>query len=825
MDKPGRLCSGILWAVLLFMAVLSVMAVRNPGRTEVLSFSAPENFSAGWVVENGGEPMPVASIVVKPGDVISISKQIPPELSGQVFCFRNRHFDVRFSIDGKVISRVGTDAPLTFLGGMASSWECFTFAPSYAGKKLNVRVENRGKAQTLDMHTFMVGSRSDIAFVVLRSDMRNNMENISLLFIALFLLVYCFILNRYRFLGYVRAVLFLGLLSLDSFLWNMLNAAEMQFLSVSQPFLYQASYWTFYALPIFLLLFYREMFYHVKSGRQQRKILTDALSVYGAAVLVLLCLHSLDIVHFSVSLPVVHVLMILSLLLVTILSGRSYYQEKSSAIKWPFISLLTLYVGTIFNLLSYYGQNRMDFSLMFRRSMILYLGILCATTVRESMRQFRDVLMVEHYKKLAYIDPVTGGNTRQYFAEHFREMPADADHWFVCANVIGFKLMNQAYGYEVCDQMLKALYTYANRYIGAEEMLCNLGNARFGGLIKAADKDSIRQRLGRLQGEVRRYAEDEHLSIPLQLRFYVYRIPAGERNFDLIEDRALLAQNNPDAEQWPEEGAACFKKECLDRMLYEKELENGFEDAIRKQEFLVYLQPKFNPRTGELRAAEALIRWNHPKYGLLQPGSFVDLLERTGMISPADLYVFEKTCIFIDMWKLKGLQPPVISVNISRMALVQENFFDRYLDIIRKTGVDTSLLQFEFTESVAFDNMALIKKIIGQIHEIGAACALDDFGKSYSNMNALEELEFDTVKMDKCFFDNGFPEDATREHFVAGVIRFLKELGTEVVAEGIERKEQADHLAALDCDLIQGYYYAKPMPEEKFRELLEGEKK
>lgn len=159
------------------------------------------------------------------------------------------------------------------------------------------------------------------------------------------------------------------------------------------------------------------------------------------------------------------------------------------------------------------------------------------------------------------------------------------------------------------------------------------------------------------------------------------------------------------------------------------------------------------------------------------------------------------------------------------MALVQENFFDRYLDIIRKTGVDTSLLQFEFTESVAFDNMALIKKIIGQIYEIGAACALDDFGKSYSNMNALEELEFDTVKMDKCFFDNGFPEDATREHFVAGVIRFLKELGTEVVAEGIERKEQADHLAALDCDLIQGYYYAKPMPEEKFRELLEGEKK
>ena len=151
MDKPGRLCSGILWAVLLFMAVLSVMAVRNPGRTEVLSFSAPENFSAGWVVENGGEPMPVASIVVKPGDVISISKQIPPELSGQVFCFRNRHFDVRFSIDGKVISRVGTDAPLTFLGGMASSWECFTFAPSYAGKKLNVRVENRGKAQTLEI--------------------------------------------------------------------------------------------------------------------------------------------------------------------------------------------------------------------------------------------------------------------------------------------------------------------------------------------------------------------------------------------------------------------------------------------------------------------------------------------------------------------------------------------------------------------------------------------------------------------------------------------------------------------------------------------------
>lgn len=242
-------------------------------------------------------------------------------------------------------------------------------------------------------------------------------------------------------------------------------------------------------------------------------------------------------------------------------------------------------------------------------------------------------------------------------------------------------------------------------------------------------------------------------------------------------------------------------------------------NALENQEFEMYLQPKVSPKTAKIGGAEALIRWNNPVYGMLPPDQFLPMLEHSGLIVQVDLYMFRKVCGLLHRWECEGIEPIVISVNVSKADMEYDGILAEYDRIMEETGAPAQYLELEFTEDMSYSDMPRMQRILQWIHEKGARCAMDDFGKAYSNLNVIQELEFDTIKLDKCFFKEDFPNEERGKKIVSGLLEMFQAIGVSVVAEGVETKAQKQELKKMNCELIQGYYYSKPLPVERFEKF------
>jgi EAL domain-containing protein (putative c-di-GMP-specific phosphodiesterase class I)/GGDEF domain-containing protein len=634
-------------------------------------------------------------------------------------------------------------------------------------------------------------------------------------------LIYWIVLLRFGLRRYRRAILYLALLSLAAFAWDLANNHLVQFLNVSPSLRSQLSYFSFYILPLFILLFFSQLF-QITGSRKQQNLLILCAAGYGAEVCLILFLYAFNILHLSVTLKAVHITDILLLLLVLLLCLREYRRTDDAMMKWSLLAFLLLFIGCTLNFVMFYTTTRSrGFSSGFRRGTMAFLLVLCVTVVRASMVEFGDVLSLEKYKHMAYIDHITGGNTKACFFEHLKDEAGHEAHWFLCVNFIGFKVCNEVLGFDDGDQLLSDLYKRTETFLEPGEIICNADNARFYLWLHDGTEDRLSERCVKIRKELPKCLDKYTSKLILDVNFYGYHAAPDEKEVNSIQNLAMMAYENPRAEYRKEASCWIYREECRRFSLYEKELEGSLKEGIENREFLVYLQPKCDPRTGVLKEAEALVRWQHPKYGMIPPDHYIDLFEKDGRIFELDLYVFRRTCEYISSWEKQGVRnPPVISANISKAAIRQDAFFSRYLEIIRETGVSTKYIQFEITESMSFDDKDQIKQLIRDIHTAGATCAMDDFGKSYSNLAILEELDFDVVKMDADIFRSGYPVVEDRRNFVTELIRFLKSIGKQVVAEGIETSTQVEALADCGCDLIQGYYFAKPLcftDFEKFR--------
>ncbi len=264
---------------------------------------------------------------------------------------------------------------------------------------------------------------------------------------------------------------------------------------------------------------------------------------------------------------------------------------------------------------------------------------------------------------------------------------------------------------------------------------------------------------------------------------------------------------------------SCVFYDDLDRvqMLKEKKMENTMEQALANGEFIVYLQPKINLAKSEIVGAEALVRWNSPKDGLISPGEFIPFFEKNGFIVKLDLYVFDCVCRLLKDWNARGIKAVPISVNLSRNHLSDPQFLERFEAIQKKYGVASSLLEFELTETVVFENLELLKNVIEQIHAAGFQCSMDDFGSGYSSLNVLKEIPVDILKLDGVFFDK--EGDPRGNDVVESAIELARKLGMKTVAEGVETFSQVEFLKNAACDMVQGYVFSKPLSIENFEIL------
>ncbi len=412
-------------------------------------------------------------------------------------------------------------------------------------------------------------------------------------------------------------------------------------------------------------------------------------------------------------------------------------------------------------------------------------------------------------------DKLTGLCGREAFFEAAGDMiKAGEPGYYVlsCLDIDNFKVINDLYGSVRGDGILKHV---ARTLAG--------GVAPLGGICGRIAADSFAalypRRFMDSAGVERireRAAVPEGLLQPLSVSVGRYIVTDRDLAVNAMYDRALLARNSVKGRF--DVHVALYDESMRDQVLQEQEIVDGMKDALARKQFELWFQPQFNHASGALVGAEALVRWRHPRRGLLQPGAFIPLFEQNGFIYEMDKFVWERSCQFLRKWTDEGRRPLPLSVNVSRYDLLRGDLADQLTGLLEKYGLPVELLRLEITES-AFAKSAnqiieAVKSLIGR----GFTVEIDDFGSGYSSLNTLKDVPAHVLKLDMRFMDNR--TNSTRGgNILESVVRLAKWLGMAVVAEGVELKEQADYLKSIGCSYIQGYLYARPMPAEEYEAL------
>jgi EAL domain-containing protein (putative c-di-GMP-specific phosphodiesterase class I) len=246
------------------------------------------------------------------------------------------------------------------------------------------------------------------------------------------------------------------------------------------------------------------------------------------------------------------------------------------------------------------------------------------------------------------------------------------------------------------------------------------------------------------------------------------------------------------------------------------------ENALQHGEFKVFMQPKYDLKTGKIVAAEALTRWQKPDKGFMFPDDFIPVFEQNGFITQVDFYVLEVVCKTLRE-RIREHQPNVnISINQSRYLLHDEQYISKIEHMMDRYNVPPELLEFELTESLFFEDSKAMIDIMHQLKQLNLQVSIDDFGSGYSSLNVLKDVPADVIKLDKEFL-NEKESSKESEIIIQKTVEMAKELNKRVICEGVETIEQVEFLKSIGCDMVQGFYYAKPMPMDEFFERLESE--
>ncbi len=294
-----------------------------------------------------------------------------------------------------------------------------------------------------------------------------------------------------------------------------------------------------------------------------------------------------------------------------------------------------------------------------------------------------------------------------------------------------------------------------------------------------------------------------------------YNIDQGETDFEDIMTKVNLAHQR--AKNTKGEILCDYDEKFKQNLLTDAEITNKMKTALDNEEFKVYLQPKFSTNDNILVGAEALVRWIEADGKIIFPNSFIPLFERNGFIVELDKYMLENVCAIIRKWLDEGLGNITVSVNCSRLNLDNPFFVEGVVAIADKYHVPHECIEIELTESTTISKANLIEDLFADLRQNGFRISIDDFGAGYSSLGMLKNLQVDTLKMDRSFFIGG--KNARRDDMlIDSIVKMSHNLGMYVVAEGIETQEQFDLLRGINCDAIQGYFYARPMPINEFEE-------
>ena len=420
----------------------------------------------------------------------------------------------------------------------------------------------------------------------------------------------------------------------------------------------------------------------------------------------------------------------------------------------------------------------------------------------------------------AFVDPLTGADNFSRMCEQFDSKLAGLNRQaaLVIFDINKFKVINDLHGYERGNEVLKRVAQVLTQELAAEECFCRLSADNFVLLLKYTDRKEFIKRLKALATLLKRNCTVEDSCLMLDMAFGIYEITEEELPFYIMLDRAHLALEH--AKHHTFDKYEFYDAADRSRLVAEQQIENEMEAALANGEFEIYLQPKCDFSSGEIRGAEALVRWNRGGDRTVRPDEFIPLFERNGFILQLDMFIMEEAARLLSTWRANQMPVVPLAVNFSRLHLNDARFIPQMRRIMAQYNVPNHLLEAEITESVIFNNLERAQEVISGLHLYGFPVSMDDFGSGYSSLNVLKELKFDSIKLDKEFL-SGFEENPRAQKVIEGAVRMIKTLGVKVVTEGVETREQAEFLRKCGADLAQGYFFSRPVTAATFEQLLQ----
>lgn len=471
------------------------------------------------------------------------------------------------------------------------------------------------------------------------------------------------------------------------------------------------------------------------------------------------------------------------------------------------------------------------------RDAILLIEILLASTLIVGVAfivlivfMIRSIINFRRVVRLFYTDPVTGGHNWIWFVmggdekllkRKFRK------YSFAVVNLVFTNYRNYCMCHSISEgeEVLIKIDKSLNRQIRNDEMCARASTDGFALLLFFVDEPTLRKRLQTMMDVLQNVDKDHNFVF--QTGVDIIRPEVNSAGKIVSRDVSIeKAYNNActavtvQGETDPA-GVFIFDDRLLQEQRWYDTVQESQMKAVVNNEFEVYYQPKYDPKTLELKGAEALIRWNSPEHGFVSPGRFIPIFEKNGFITEIDHYMISHVAADQKMWLDMGYHPGCVSVNVSRAHFAEKDLAIQIRDMVNAAGCPHDLLEIELTESAFFDDQNAMIETIKALKSFGFKVSMDDFGAGYSSLNSLKDMPLDVLKLDAGFF-RGDKAGDRGGIVVAETIKLAKRLHMKTVAEGVEEKEQVEFLASQGCDMIQGYYFAKPMPKSDYMQQLAG---
>lgn len=422
-------------------------------------------------------------------------------------------------------------------------------------------------------------------------------------------------------------------------------------------------------------------------------------------------------------------------------------------------------------------------------------------------------------KQASITDPMTGIANMPSLIQKGIELKISrelANYSGLFINFKNYKYINSALSSSAGDQGIITYARAAAEYLESCGFIARLGGDNFFAIVHKDKQDEFIQKFSHIS--VATQIGPKPIKFSIHARMGVYPVNETDTMSEILHNGSIALA---EAKRPGSKDIVIFTDEMLEHAMHEKQVSATFQEAFKNGEFIVYYQPKIHLEQGKLHGCEALVRWNKGST-IVPPADFLPILEKETTICQLDFFVFEQVCKDLRSWIDAGYNPVRVSSNFSKVHLRNPNLADSILGIMNKYNISSDLIEIELTEVSDFEDNLAMHTFVNTLRGNGVSVSIDDFGTGYSTLNVLTNFNVNVIKLDKSLLDN-IDEKQTQEKIVLkNMVGLMNELNKEVVAEGVENSKQLEFLRDINCKMVQGFIYDKPLPKEEFEKRLQN---